>query len=72
VRGAKLSSQISVAFKNSVGEKIGIDLYQQLSKIVLARCGIRKPLHILGHFSIDKNVSCNFMPLNQWMNETHG
>src|SRR5687768_5111571 len=54
--GAKVASNISIAFQDSVGQKIGIDFTKKHLKLFLAVGEIRQTLEIFNHLSIHHNT----------------
>ncbi len=52
------ASNVSIAFQNSVGKKIGIDFTKKHLKLFLAMGEIRQALEIFNHLSIYHNACC--------------
>src|SRR5918997_3983685 len=56
--GAKVASNVSIAFQDTVGKKIGIDFTKKYLKLFLAVGEIRQTFEIFNHLSIYHNACC--------------
>ena len=58
--GAHGASNVSIAFQDSIGQKIGIDFAKKHLKLLLAVGEIRQTFEIFNHLSIYHNAGCCF------------
>src|SRR5215831_14565098 len=61
---SETAAQVSIALKDAVGEKVGVDFAKQRSEVNMAVREIRSSFNILNHLGVDQNARGGLVALH--------